>query len=235
VRAWDTVVREAVPGFPDYAQAQVVSTFAFSGAVPGVGTLVGSQPSTPPFVRLTWTRTGTPDVFVIFVDGIKVMTLPGTTLTYDLWAGFTLGTQHLFEVMAGVGTPPLLSASNIDALVTPKAFGAWFWRETDNVSVQLLNESAAYAIDDDMTFLQPVSESYPVAIFGDAHAAVLDVSGVTRSKTDRDIIEDMVRTGEPVRLLTGDLNALVQLNNLAIDPGPATSWDVRVTATQVGA
>ena len=235
VHAWDTVVREAVPGFPDYATDDQVAAFAFSGVVSGVSTLTATQPGTEPFVRLTWTRGVQPDIYRVFVDGVKVTELAGTVLTYDLWEGFVPGTSHIYEVMAGVGNPPALSATNIDAVLTPRAIGAWLFRESDLSSLQVLNESAAYAYVDDTAFYRPIASTYAVAISGETHGVEMGLTGVITARAKRDLLESYARDDQPVRLVTGDINALVQVTNLAVDPGPQGTFDVSFNATQVGA
>lgn len=231
VRVWDTIDRDAYATDFDYVEAQKDFTYARSGAPVEVLTLTAVQtPTNGPGVLLTWTRAAQPDYFTLKVNGVEVLPridpsdvfVSGTTYTMKWW-GAIPRVATTYEVEAVVLSAGKLQNSDANATasltVQLDGGGVWLVDEYDDTVVRIAGSQGpdlAIGESGQTHFLRGRRD--PVRIVDTIRGYEGDVSGLLRSKADRDTFLALKGRTKTLRMIAGDLNIPVVLEEASTGP-----------------
>jgi len=241
VRCWDTTVRVTTTGDPIYRQLRRDFTFTYDATPNPVTALSVARPDAAPRLRLTWTRSSTPDSYVIERDGVVIdadltdLLISGTTYSFDDWTA-TAGVNHDYRVRPVVNGKACSNSPVVTAKWTAYSVyladpdtGAWFMvlgapGDTSGPSINL-----AYGEDADVTTR---AGQYPVRKITAMRGLEGDVSGMLiQNDWDPRTLDDQVadvltikgRTAVVTcRLVVGGLNIPVIIGN--VNPAPSTEY-----------
>jgi hypothetical protein len=252
VRVWDGWHREATPGDPTYSEA-VADFHADTDAEVGpVASLVATQDDRSPWVTLEWTRSTTPDAFVLVRDGEVVarwdepeeLFVSGSTYRYKQ-SGARPNWTHTYEVRAVVNgrqskdNPVLTYASRVE--------GLWLVDSGRGINVTLWGDDAGeWSTEDDASVYTPVGGTRAVRIVsgirgheGSLSGYLMEGFGKTFAEMEADLLALKSEPSRPVRIIAGDENFSALIGNISISPSPRTRSgrivkDVSFSFWQVG-
>jgi hypothetical protein len=225
---WDNLDRDSYATDLDYVQATKDFTYSRSGAPTQVLTLTAVQtPANGPGVLLTWTRAAQPDFFALKVDGVEVLSridptdvfVSGTTYSMKWW-GATPRVSSTYEIEAVVNSAGAFQNSDANATaaltVQLEGGGVWLVDEADDTVVRIAgSQGPDLAIGSSGTTHFLRGRRDPVRIVDTIRGYEGDVAGLLRSKADRDTMLALYGRTKPLRLIAGDLNLVVVLEELS--------------------
>lgn len=237
VRQWDDVNRRATPGDPDYQEATRDFTYVRDGTpAPATGftaTVIGAK------VRLTWSRSATPDKWAIKVNGVEVrrinaadLSTGGTSYAFDYWEAVS-GVSYTLGVEAVVLTGgQLLHSVEVNAVASTKPGGKWLVDPDDSTSVQVAGmEQIGLALGEDGNTYTLPSRRSPVRITDNVRGLEGTVSGTLKSTADKNTFNDLKGRMKELRFIQQKLNIPVRLAEVT-GPNPLSTksdkdwWEV---------
>ena len=224
----DTINRQSTPGDPSYVIAERDFTYVRAGTPAPVTSLVATAPDAR--VVLTFQRTAAPDFFALRVNGVEVMDrldpaeLPvvGSTYTLEYW-GATPRKLNTFEVEAVVNDLGTMkhSGGNATAQVMTKPVGIWLVDIDDSTAVMIAGkEKASMAIGETGTTFAVLGSRSPVRITDSVRGYEGTFNGILLDTADRDTFLELKGRLKPLRLIIGDLNIPVRLEDVSTMPDP---------------
>lgn len=236
VRGWDNVVREATPGDDVYASATALCTLATEPTVGPIDTLSAAAVDVSPWVDLTWTRSTTPDAFVLLRDGEIVndsidpasVFVSGSTYRFRYY-GARPNREHTYAVRAvtfGTGQSP----NGPTATFTTSPSGLWLVDFDRGVNVTLWgNDEGSWTMQDDASVYTPVGSTQVVRIVsgmrgleGSLTGLLMEGFGKTFEQMEADVYAIKERPTQTVRIVAGDENFTALIGNVRISPKPET-------------
>lgn len=233
IRVWDTADRQGIPGDPAYYEVvSSVFTYSRSGVPAAVTALTATVvPTTDgPGVQLDFTRSAAPTWFALKVDGRVVVPridpasvfVSGTSYRYTYW-GAVPRVAHTFEVEAVVaagGSGALQhSAGNATASKTTTPTGVWLMDPTDNTAIRFAGtDDPSMAIGESGATFIIAGARAPIRITDQVRGQEGSWAGMLRTKTDRDNFLKLKGRLAPLRLLMGDLNMPIILEEISAAP-----------------
>lgn len=241
VRSWDTQTdRQATPGDPRYAYAWLDFTITDDPAVALPTTVAAAVTADSPWVALAWSAAVEPHGWNIYRDGVLVaggldpadLLVAGTTYDYR-WTDYTAAplAQHTYEVRAvvdGARSDPVASGP-----VTPKPRAVWLADPDTGATVRIAGgDDPSWTMEDDATTLYPLGSSTPVRIVtgmrglaGSTAGLLIDGWSATTLAAAEAVVWQMKAStsrGRTVRMVAGDINIAVLLENVTVAPSPLT-------------
>ncbi len=233
VEVWDTVDRYA----GDHLTTSQDFTYALDGTPDPVDTLtvqgyLDGDGATTPAVQIDWSRATAPDAWCLVVDGVEVhdtLDLVDTHVSGDdyrlIYWGAKPRTTHTYEirsVVTGVG----MSTGNPTADYTTRPIGIWLIDDhTPGFAITSLvciygQDEADVTIGETGTTYTPIGAQSPVRITDIIRGYEGTVTGVLISESARDAFLAMKELEAPLRLILGDLNIPVRIEESHVVPTP---------------
>lgn len=234
VQVWDAVTREATPGDHTYAQAQADCILDTDSGVGTVASLTATQVGESPWVDLTWTRSTTPDSYVLIRDGKVVSTLDpadvfvsGSTYALRDYAARP-NHPHTYAVRAVVNGRQ--STNGPTAAITTTPSGIWVADVDRGISFTLWgDDEGSWGVQDDASVYTPVGSSKVVRIVsamrgleGNLSGLLMEGFGKTFAQMEADAYRIKEDPAGTVRIVAGDENFEALIGNLRISPKPVT-------------
>lgn len=169
VRTWDTLLREAVPGFPIALENPQTITVVNTAATSPASSISSTLLTPYPWVTLNWSRATIPDKWNITRNGKVIAVLDGTapfvsgtsyTYTDRLPAPRAVNTYAAVAVVNGRG-----SAANPTTSQTPKAATTMLVDVNGDYPVLFYNSDRDMSLDDDAFVFEPTGNAPPIIIF----------------------------------------------------------------------
>jgi hypothetical protein len=235
VRVWDGWNRQATPGDPTYSEAAADVHADTDAAVGGVATLVATQDERSPWVTLEWTRSTTPDAFVLIRDGREVrrwddpadVFVSGTTYRYRQ-SGARPAWPHTYEVRAVVNG----RQSKVNPVITyaSRVEGLWLVDSSRGINVTLWGDDAgSWGTEDDASVYTPIGSTRAVRIVsgvrgheGSLSGLLMEGFGKTFAEMEADLLAIKSEPSRTVRIIAGDENFEAIVGNISISPSPKT-------------
>lgn len=232
VRVWDTESRIATPGSPAYASASRTFTVAYDGTVTGATSLTATQPTIAPWVQLDWSRTTTPDEWIIVRDNEVIyradvgadLLVSGTSYRWTDRTARPL-VQHTYKIRAVVNHK---TASTVPtANITPSAEGIWLVDDDGTLEVTIggadYQIQAAYG--EDAAARVAIGAQTVARIVAGMRGLEGTISGPIRTTTlqtwdqqKSDLLAMKAAPGTTYRLCFGDENIPVKLGEVSVSP-----------------
>lgn len=198
LEVFDTLDREAVPGFP--IAATVTETFSFSGtgAVPPVDDLFVAQVGSGPFNELIWTRNHRPDKWQIRRDGQILMSVDANDIpledddTYH-WIDYTAagGTVHHYRVAPKVGSEVAAGGPTYDIVTNPR--GIWVGDPYRQLQVRVLGtDSGSWSMGEAGTTYNPLRGTDAIHITQSTRGYEGTITGVIFSDHETNGVNDYI-------------------------------------------
>ncbi|MGH3500557.1 MAG: DUF7594 domain-containing protein [Nocardioidaceae bacterium] len=184
VRVEDAVDREGVPGHPAFAYVSQAFHFDDDDTYDPPDTLTVAQVGTSPWVKVTWTRTGAPDAWIIRRDGKVIATDldPGDVLesgsTYS-WTDYGAdgNTEHTYRVQALVNHKA--TANGPTKNITTKPTGIWLVDPERYIQVQIYGtDPGTWNASDAFSIYSPLRGNFTVKIAQSQRGAEGSVQGM---------------------------------------------------------
>jgi hypothetical protein len=243
VRGWDapTPSREATPGDPNYASAQALFSLATDSSTGPVATLTAAPVDLTPWVDLTFTRSTTPDSFVLLRQDagsstwkvVRSEILPSDVFvsgtTYRLrYYGARPNRETSYAVRAVVNNKQ--SANGPTATLTTSPSGLWIVDFDRGIYVTLWgNDEGTWSMVDDASVYAPVGSTEVIRIVngmrgleGSLSGLLMDGFGKTFDQMESDLYAIKSEPTQTVRIIAGDENFTALVGNLRISPKPET-------------
>lgn len=233
VRVWDRNDREATSGDPTWTG--VWATFHLDDdAVPTAPSgLSAVQIGDTPRVRLTWSRTGTTDAWVILRDGevvarldVDEVTIAGSTFSW-IDPGAAPWIMHTYQVKAVDNGTKKQTTPSPEAFVTPEVAGVWLLAENVEVCLTGVEVSGLRQVDRRARY-QPLNAPYSVDVVHAFEGVAGTYSGAISTTNDRDWEADRAALfamkaapHQEVQLVYGTVSVPVKLANVSVLPAPA--------------
>jgi hypothetical protein len=251
VRVWDDADRAWSPGDPPYLRQ--VRDFQYvkpAGGPPPVTDLVATVDPSSPAVHLAFSRpSGQPDYFSLRVDGEEVedridaseASVGGDDYEYTYW-GLLPREDSLIEVEAVVnnGSGSLRHSNGNDtatAQIDPT--GIWLVDPDDDTAVRIIGPSdVSFEIREVGTTYDILSSRSPVRITEHVGGYSGTFNGQIKTKAARDTFLDLKGRLKELRLIAGDMNIPVILEEVSVNPSNEVPGDkvfpVEVSCFQSG-
>lgn len=188
VRVWDTIVREAVPGFPISVEVSRIFYLTGTTATTPVTGLSSILDTSYPWVTLTWSRTSMPDKWYITRDNQVIGVFQGSDL-------FVSGTSYTYIDRRATPRQPNVyavvpvvngrgSSANPTTSQTPKVSTTLLSDVEGNYPVLLYSSDKDLRMDDDAFVFEPSGNAPPIVIFS---ATVNGYRGTVKGTLDASI------------------------------------------------
>jgi hypothetical protein len=226
VRSWDGVDRAVTPGDPDYLQVQRDFTYVRSGVPASPTGLTVTRVG--PGIELTWQRVEQPDKWSLAVDDVEVdewdaddSFVSGTTYRTRYW-GLKPGHTAKVEIEAvrndaGVHKH---SSNNPTVNVTVPPDGCWIVDAATGNYIALVggDMDPEFAIGESAATFYPIGSRSPVRLTDNVRGYEGEVSGTLVSRAARDTLLGMKEGFDEYRLVIGDLNIPITLEDVSVSP-----------------
>lgn len=254
VRVRDETDRTATPGDPPYMEARRVFYFKHTSALTPIATL--DYEVEGPAVILEWTEAEAADYYAIKLDGEVVATVypeetrvSGHTHRKKFWLG-TPGIEQEWEVVRVVeSTHPAgwvvarQSRGNPTVNVTTISDGVWLVDTDDDTAVRLVGiEGLNLELHEVGETFDPIGSPRRVRITdviggyrGSFEGQILKAAG--NPLENRDNFLRLRARQKVVRMIAGDVNIPVRLEEMAVQPTHIPTneiWDASFSFFQVG-
>jgi len=248
LQVWDTIDRTTSPGDPGYLEILREFTYERSG-VPAPVTSLAAEVGDQAFVALVWERAEEPDYFCLRVDGVEEVPriepadvwVSGDTYRYLYW-GAVPRRLHAYEVEAVVRQTPGDTFEHSDGNATLSArstpIGITLVDPRDSTYVVIYdNEEADLTIGETAETYDPIGSRRPVRITSSIRGYEGSVSGVFLDGASRTRFVDLKERLQSLRIVLGDLNLPVFLEETNVAPHPTPGdqlYPVELTFFQTG-
>lgn len=237
VQVWDNNQREATPGDPTWTGAWVSFRLDDDLVPPAPAGLIAVQVGDTPRVRLSWTRTGTTDAWVIVRDGEVIARLDAIDVesasgSYS-WVDPTASplVQHIYKVKAIDNGSKKQTTASAEAYVTTDAPGVWLLDETVDVRLEGTGVENFRTVDRRASY-KPVNSPYDVdvvhafeGVVGGFAGTIHDLTPGGWSAARAAILAMKGRPHREVQLVYGTVSVPVKLRNVCVAPSPAITTE----------
>lgn len=246
VYVWDTIDRAFTPGDPDYVLLSRDFTYQRAGGITAITNLTATTGGIlGPAVLLNCHRTALPDYLCLLEDGIIVEDRidPNTVLKSSgggdfefefPWWGAKQGTSHTYEVEAVQNSAGILkhSSGNDTKTVTPDATGVTLvdpaitsggvGLSASDVAVLVVgpdSHAPGFTIGEEGTTYAPIGSRRKVRVVDSVGGYEGTISGQVQGSAARNKLLTLKgRSPKPFRLILGDLNIEVELEEVSVSP-----------------